>query len=833
MNTTTSYGNRAKSVGQRGSGLITPWAMIMMTVLMIFSFQNILDNYVGLGMSAAPAFIIAVLIYLLPFSFIIAEFATLKMAKDSSSGMMKWVEAGLGRKAAFLTAFMFWFANLTYFISAVPARINYLAFGMTGQNLTHNDAYNMIAPLLSIGLFAILTWVSTFDVSKMSKITTVGGVVLLGMTFSFLGVSILAWLAGGWGALAEAPLTGALDPITGGEISSLAEGGVNVTINTGTEEIIYYFSPQAPGIRPETTTPNPWGEAGGLNYVWFSTFVWVLMAADGAQGLGVYVNKVEGGQKAFSRSMIIGVLLIGTLYTVGTLVASVFATNTLGDNTFVSMGLAMYWVVGHIALIFTDAASIQAANLSGTVMFVSNIIIGWVMLIATIGGLLMWTAAPVRTFFSEIPNGVFGSGITKQNSHGTPVRGAWIQFWIVVPLILFPAYATDGMNDFFNLIKTAGGSIGMIPPMFIFAAYFMMRLKNDKIERSFKMGPRWFGLAVSGMMIVIFSWIFFMSFIPLDASGHWTKDTTIAVTLELGAILFIVVPVWLWYERYEIKQKAIAKAELYGLDKKLVMARFSLSKSVMALFNADIKKEREEAIRKLNKSYDEKYSTFESDYNKLLARKEKLVSDAHIEFSDLELTKRISELDAIHDPELKSIKDKIIEVDKEYNVDYQALIRKYEALEKELKDDIKQKAKNEYEALKSKENNKELKPISEDGVNFKLISEFEQPAKTEVKFETRAVKDYTNKPSSSLSDKIVVTDKNIIFYYKDAEDIRVDSLPLDKIVIENQNSTTTKQIEGKKVKLNLIKFISYDGYSINDFKYYIEESKIEKLLNLQ
>ncbi len=837
MNTTTNYGNRAKSVGQRGSGLVTPIAMIMMTVLMVFSFQNILDNYVGLGMSAAPAFVIAILIYLLPFSFIIAEFATLKLAKDSSSGMMKWVEAGLGRKAAFLTAFMFWFANLTYFISAVPARVNYLTFATTGKNLTHNDAYNMIAPLLSIGLFALVTWISTFDVSKMSKITTIGGIAMLAMTFAFFAVCIMAWAGGGWGSLAEDVnttfinndgTTGALDSITN-QSAAGATGGVNINID-GT---MYYFYPQAPGIRPEGTTANPWGEAGGLNYVWFSTFVWVLMAADGAQGLGVYVNKVEGGQKAFSRSMIIGVLLIGSLYVIGTLVTSVFATNTLGDNTFVTMGLAMYWVIGHIALIFTDAASIQAANLSATVMFISNILIGWVMFIATIGGLLMWTAAPVRTFFSEIPNGVFSSGITKQNNQGTPVKGAWIQFWIVVPLILFPAYSTGTMNDFFGLIKTAGGSIGMIPPMFIFAAYFMMRLKNDNLERSFKMGPRWFGLAISGMMMVIFAWIFFMSFVPLDAAGHWTSDTTTAVILELGAILFVVVPTWLWYERYELKQRALAKAEVYGLDKKLIMARFSLSKSMMALFNNDLKLERAKAIQELNKAFDSRYSEYEKKYISLLKEKENAETNLNDMYDVYTQADQFSEqlkiLNKKYDPQLKELKQKISEIDKEYQKEINELNKLWNLKEKELKINIKEKAKSEYDLLKTKENNKDIKHIEEDGISNKLISEFDVPAKASVLIDMAALRNYTKKNKGPISDRIQITDDKGIFYYQDGENIRVDSLPLDKIVIEPRNINIVKTINSKKEVFELVKFISYDGYSVNDFEYYLSQNDFEKL----
>jgi hypothetical protein len=48
------------------------------------------------------------------------------------------------------------------------------------------------------------------------------------------------------------------------------------------------------------------------------------MAADGGQSLGVYVKDVSGGRKAFTKAMIISVMVIGGSYIVGTLLASVF-----------------------------------------------------------------------------------------------------------------------------------------------------------------------------------------------------------------------------------------------------------------------------------------------------------------------------------------------------------------------------------------------------------------------------------------------------------------------------------------------------------------------------
>ena len=66
--------------------------------------------------------------------------------------------------------------------------------------------------------------------------------------------------------------------------------------------------------------------------------------------------------------------------------------------------------------------------------------IGLVMLSSALGALMIWTSAPVKVFFSEIPEGIFGKETVKLNEHGIPVRATWIQFFIVIPLLLIPCF---------------------------------------------------------------------------------------------------------------------------------------------------------------------------------------------------------------------------------------------------------------------------------------------------------------------------------------------------------------------------------------------------------
>lgn len=549
---------------------ISIMALIGISILAIFSFKNIVDNYIGLGLSAVVAFLIAIIVYLLPFSFIIAELATIKIVQNSKSGLTKWIEVCMGRKTSFITSYMFWFANLFYFVGALPSAINNISFGVTGQDFTSDSTFKLVNSFLSVAFFAIITFISTFNTKKISKITSVGGTIILGLTFLFFIVSIIAWIVG----------AAAKDDIK------------NILPNT-----------QAPGLI-ENEKLNFFGDSQGINFAWMSTFIWVLMAADGAQSLGAYVGDVKGGSKGFSKGIIWSILLIGITYIVGTLLVSVFppvvnGSGGLSNGTYQSFINMFYFIFVKTGLTFEQIKM-------GTL-----IIIGLLNAIASIGGILIWTSAPVRTFFSEIPSGVFGSTLPKQNRNGVPVLGAWIQFIIVAPLLLIPALGLESLNDFFNFIKTASGWIGMIPPLIIFLSYFNLRLNKDYLERDFRMGNRIIGLIISGIMIVIFVGILIVTFldVPLDKPvSEWNKTWWISVVYKVACLLILVLPIYLWYLRYEKISSIITKAKQENKDGKITFFKNAyISKSNKKLdsfyFNDELQKYNDNLWELNNKTF--------------------------------------------------------------------------------------------------------------------------------------------------------------------------------------------------------------------------------------
>lgn len=763
-----SFKKARQSKDKRGNKTISSFALIGIAILAIFSFNNIIDNYTGLGLSSVAAFAVAIVVYLLPFSFIIAEMASIKLRSQSNSGLTNWVNTCIGRKTSFITSYMFWFANLFYFVGAVPSRLNYIAFGFTGSDYTADPTFNFVVPFVAVVLFALITFLSTLNTKKISKFTGVGAGVVMGLTALFFVVAIAGWIT----------------------------GSVDSTLLPNTE---------APGLVPNGQL-DIWGDSGGINFLWMSTFIWVLMAADGAQSLGVYVNDVRGGQKTFSKSIVIAVLLIGFVYIFGTLLVSVFppkidGTGTLANNLVNSYFNMFYFMFQGVL----DKIVIQK---------MTYVIIG-LSYFFVLGGILIWTSAPVRTFFSEIPTGVFGSSLPKQNRNGSPVKGAWIQFLIVAPLLLIPALGIGQLSEFFGFIKTASGWIGMIPPLIIFVAYFNFRLKKDDLERSFKMGNRKTGLVISGFMIAVFIAILIVTFLDVPLDKHpstWNSNWWLNVTYKVACLIVLVLPIYFWYLRYEkiIRETKIAKN--LGLNEKLVLKKYSLSKKVNQFFYMDLVNEK---ISKIN-SLDEKYKKLFDEINYLDKKNKKL-------YNELQKSRKV---------EYKKI---LLDYKKQIEIINNALKEDIKATYLKMNDELNKfrlfkivNGKKEWDLKNYLEFKKYRKNFSINVLDDQPYEHYEIEAnsndESNLIYSAPAIKKISLYASKNVLDKVEIKNKEIVLYYLVNNEYQQFKFSLtDSSVVFKENSKhIIRYSEGKEVQLNLIQLISTKDNNVWFEEVYIE-----------
>lgn len=459
---------------------IGKFGLLSLTFAAVFSFNNVINNNIEIGLASAPMFFLATIFYFIPFCLIIAEFVSLN--KNSEAGVYAWVKSSLGGRWAFISAYTYWFVNLFFFTSLLPRVIAYASYAFLGYEYILTP---VATTALSMVLFAFATYVSTNGAKMLGPITSVTSSLMLLLTLSYI-------------LLAGAALVGGVQP--------------------------------ADPITVEAMVPD-------FSWAFLGITTWIFMAAGGAESVAVYVNDVKGGSKSFVKVIIVAGIFIGVLYSIASLLINVFVhSDTLkytGGSVQVFEGLAAYFGLPEILM---------------------NRFVGLVSFTAMFGSLLMWTATPVKIFFSEIPAGIFGKKTVELNENGVPARAAWIQYLIVLPLMVIPTLGSNTAQDLMNTVINMTAA-SMLPPLFIMLAYLNLRLKLDHLPREFKMGSRSTGIAVVSVLIVLFSVGFLASTFPTGA------DIMTIIFYNVGGIVIFLGFAWWKYNRYEASLSAEARAK--------------------------------------------------------------------------------------------------------------------------------------------------------------------------------------------------------------------------------------------------------------------------------
>ncbi|OQK39013.1 Inner membrane transporter ygjI [Vibrio vulnificus] len=268
-----------------------------------------------------------------------------------------------------------------------------------------------------------------------------------------------------------------------------------------------------------------------INWATLGIMCWIFQAAGGAETAAAYLNDVKGGHKSFIKVIIIAGVVIGAMYAIGSLLVNVFVAR---ENLTYAGGMVE---------IFTGMANYFGISQSLVGRFV-----GIILFIAMFGSMMMWTAAPVKIHFSEIPKGVYGEKTTELNEHGVPVRAAWWQFAFVFVMLVVNGFGSESVQDMMNQAINLTAGTAMLPPIFIMVAYFVFRLKFDDTPRDFRMGSRKVGMSIVSVLIAIF-------IVSMTASAFPTGvDLVRAFFINVFMTAVFSGLAWWWISRFEKKQ---------------------------------------------------------------------------------------------------------------------------------------------------------------------------------------------------------------------------------------------------------------------------------------
>ena len=278
-------------------GTIGKFALLSMALVAIFNVRNIVNNNIELGLSSAPIFLVATLLYFIPFSFIISEFVSANT--NSESGLYDWLKKPLGSKSAYIGSFLYWFTSLFWFVSLLPNIIAFASYAMLGYEYTFSP---VLTSLIAIVLFAITTYISTKGAPWLGKIS---GIVASGVLALF-GIYVI----------------GALVALSADHVP-------------------------AQTITMEAVTPT-------INWATIGIMCWIFQATGGAEGVAAYDKDVKGGQKTFIKVIIAAGVLIGAMYAVGSLLVNVFVPREsltyAGGMVEIFTGMAQYFNVSEIVV---------------------------------------------------------------------------------------------------------------------------------------------------------------------------------------------------------------------------------------------------------------------------------------------------------------------------------------------------------------------------------------------------------------------------------------------------------------------------------------------------
>lgn len=258
---------------------IGSFALLMMTFTAIFSFNQVINNSVSIGLASIPSFMFATIAYFIPFSLMIGEFASAN--PDSESGYTSWIKSSLGDKWAFVASWTYFFVNLFFFSSILPGMIISLSYTFLGKNIFPQEG-SLLVSIISI----ILLWIATFITTKGAK-----------------GISMVTNISGS---------------------ARLIMGIVFIVIAFA---LVFIFGKEpAQTFSAETITPK-------FDFNYIATFAWILQAVGGAESIGVYIKDLKGGNKSFIRTMIFSALFVGVVYSLGCIaVGLIIPTNILENN---------------------------------------------------------------------------------------------------------------------------------------------------------------------------------------------------------------------------------------------------------------------------------------------------------------------------------------------------------------------------------------------------------------------------------------------------------------------------------------------------------------------
>lgn len=494
-------------------------SLILMIFTSVYGFNNIPRSYYLMGYAAIPWFVIAGILFFIPFAFMVAEFGS--AFRHESGGMYSWMCKSVGPKYAFIGTFMWYTSYVLWMVnvsSGIWVPVSNILFGRDTTatwSLFGSDflSGSRLLGIMAVAFFIFITYFDAKGVDKISKVTSIGGTAVLTINILVVVGSIVMII------------------VRGGQLQQPFEGfeSLKTPLNAS-----YQGSPIAI----------------------LSFIVYALFAYGGIEAVGGLVDKTENPEKNFPKGIISAAMVIVAGYAFLIMLVGSFTnySEILGSKE-ITLGNVSYVIMSNFAAEIGKAFGVShSAQLALAHGFAR--VYAFIMLLALMGAMFTLVYSPLKQIIEGTPKELWPGKMGEIDKDGMPGNAMWIQCTIVCVMILLISFGGDTMQQFF-LILTAMVNVGMTVP-YMFISYAFPKFKKMKdVDRSFVVFKSQKSATIWGYVVTITLFLANLFAIIQPAMEGDIKTTIWSLS---GPVIFGICA-WLIYSSYEKKTHASEAAE--------------------------------------------------------------------------------------------------------------------------------------------------------------------------------------------------------------------------------------------------------------------------------
>ena len=481
--------------------------LVLMIFGSIFGFANTTIAFYLMGYASIIWYILAAIFFFLPTSLMFAEFGS--SLKESRGGIYSWLEASIGKKAAFIVTFI-WLASWIFWIVSTAAKV-WVPFSTFLQGSDQTATWHLlgmngtqVVGVLGILWILLLTFLSSRGVDKIQKFASFSGMAVAFLFAAFLVISVAIWFKTGF-HLAE--------PIHG--------------------TTTFVKSPMSSYQTP----------IGMLSFVVFSIFAYA-----GMEAMGGVTDSMDQPEKTFPKGLMIATVFITLIYAVAIFMWGI-STNwqqVLSGNK-ANMGNITYVLMQNLGYQFGHAFG-MTTPVAMTIGTTFARITGLIMFISYLGAFAVLIYSPLKSFVLGTPKALWPNGFAEVNKHGMPEKAMWAQALLVCILIAVISFGGKAAGDFYNVLTLMSNISTSLPYLFLVTAFPYFKARKD-LERPYEFFKS--PVAVKAVTIVVdLVLVFGIAFTIIQPmlEGQYLD----AFWMVIGPIVFTIMALAL-YHRYQRK----------------------------------------------------------------------------------------------------------------------------------------------------------------------------------------------------------------------------------------------------------------------------------------